>query len=113
MLKRLLGLVLTIAIAFGGVAHAQSANAPSTGGTQTTRPAMPPMPMMGMMGSDRNPNSPVTAGELASIGVGVVVGAVVFQGAMWHGMTIVGAALGGWAADYIYNWHTNEKSGGA
>jgi hypothetical protein len=52
----------------------------------------------------------MTAGEIAAIGVGAVAGVVLFQGAMWHGMVIVGAALGGYVGDYLYGMHTADKT---
>ena len=71
-----------------------------------------PMPMPGMAGEAQDSSRALTAGELAAIGAGVVVGAVLFQGAMWHGMTIMGAALGGWVGDHIYATHwAAQKSG--
>lgn len=110
MLKRLLGLILAASVACAGVAQAQAPAAPS--GTATTKPSSSmSMPMMGDMAVPNRPEGePLTASEVAAIGVGVVAGVLVFQGAMWHGMVIVGAALGGWAGDYLYNMHTAAKS---
>lgn len=113
MLKRLLGVILAASLACAGVAQAQSPAAPS--GTATTKPSTStPSMSMPMMGDMSVPNRPagatLTAGEVAAIGVGVVAGVLVFQGAMWHGMVIVGAALGGWAGDYLYNMHAEAKT---
>ncbi len=107
-MKRMLGLILFAFISTAGVAHAQSAAAPN--GTATTKPAMP-MPMMpGMTDRVSGESSSMTAGELATIGVGAVAGVVLFQGAMWHGMVIVGAVIGGYVGDYVYNWHNSGKT---
>jgi hypothetical protein len=111
MLKRLLGFVLAASLACAGVAQAQGPAAPS--GTATTKPSTPSMsmPMMGDMSVPNRPaDAALTASEVAAIGVGVVAGVLVFQGAMWHGMVIVGAALGGWAGDYLYNMHATAKT---
>ncbi|HTC12305.1 MAG TPA: hypothetical protein VK726_26385 [Acetobacteraceae bacterium] len=113
MLKRLLGLTLAVSLTCAGVAQAQSPAAPS--GTATTKPSTTtPSMTVPMMGDVSVPNRPageaLTASEVAAIGVGVVAGVLVFQGAMWHGMVIVGAALGGWAGDYIYNMHVAAKT---
>ena len=109
MLKRLLGLILATSLACAGVAQAQS---PAPSGTATTKPSTTmSMPMMGDVAVPNRPSdATLTASELAAIGVGVVAGALVFQGAMWHGMTIVGAALGGWVGDYLYNMHASAKT---
>jgi len=112
MLKRLLVLILSASIACAGVAHAQSATPSAPNGTSTTRSggtmAMPGMP--GMPVSNTSSNDAITAGELAAIGVGVVVGVVLFQGAVWHGMTIMGAMMGGYVGDYFYNAHNAAKT---
>src|ERR1700709_2845649 len=116
MRKLLPSLVLSAAIAFTGVAHAQTAPT----GTPTTRPSITvPLPSVSLPSStapvtvtDQAGNvSSMSAGDLATIDVGVVVGAVLFQGAMWHGMTIMGAALGGWVGNYIYNRNDVQKAG--
>jgi uncharacterized protein YcfJ len=117
MRKLLPSLVLSAAIAFTGVAHAQ----PAPTGTPTTRPSITvPLPSVSLPSStpaavtvtDQSGNmSSMSAGELCTIGVGVVVGAVLFQGVMWHGMTIMGAALGGWVGNYIYNRNEVQKGG--
>jgi hypothetical protein len=109
MLKRLLGLVLSAFIACAGVAHAQSATSPS--GTATTKPAAPmPMPMMSGMMPNSNSTDGITAGQVAAVGVGVVAGVVLFQGAMWHGMVVMGAVIGGYVGDYLYNLHEEKKA---
>jgi len=105
MLKRLLGLIMFASIACVGVAHAQ--------GTATTKPAapiaMPAMPAMPTVTVSDSGQS-MTGEQLAAIGVGAVVGVVLFQGAMWHGMVIVGAAIGGYVGDYLYTSHTSTKT---
>jgi hypothetical protein len=115
MRKLIPGLALSACLAFAGVAQAQNATpaAPSATGTPTTRPSvpLPPMPMMSGMADKPVMNSTFTTGELLTIGAGVVVGAVLFQGVMWHGMTIMGAALGGWVGDHIYTSHVADKTG--
>jgi hypothetical protein len=116
MLKKLLALILFASIGFAGAAHAQStATTPAApNGTATTKPggtmAMPAMPGMPGMAASGGSGESITAGELCSIGVGVVVGVVLFQGAVWHGMTIMGALMGGWAGDYLYNAHAPAKT---
>ncbi len=119
MLKRLLILTLSTSIACAGVAHAQSVGS-TPNGTATTKPgttmtmtmpAMPAMPgMPTITASSNGASESITAGELCAIGVGVVVGVVLFQGAVWHGMTIMGAMMGGWAGDYLYNSRAAVKT---
>jgi uncharacterized protein YcfJ len=118
MRKLIPGLALSASLAFAGVAQAQNVTpttpaAPSATGTPTTRPSMPmpPMPMMSAMADKPVANSSFTTGELLTIGAGVVVGAVLFQGVMWHGMTIMGAALGGWVGDHVYTSHVADRTG--
>ena len=123
MLKQIPGLVLSASIAFAGVAQAQTVTplvpaaptAPTIGGTPTTRPSMPmpsmAMPMMPGPMAERVGTSSMTTGEIVTIGVGVVAGVVLFQSAMWHGMTIVGAVVGGYVGEYLYNTHTAPKTG--
>lgn len=111
MLKRLLGLTLFALIACAGVAHAQSATSPAApSGTATTKPPIPMASMMPGMGSKSGDSVTMTAGQIAAIGVGAVAGVVLFQGAMWHGMVIVGAVVGGYVGDYLYGMHTAAKS---
>ena len=114
MLKRLLGLVLFALIACAGVAHAQSTTAPAApNGTATTKPPVPMSSMSSMMpgmASGSGESVTMTAGQIAAIGVGAVAGVVLFQGAMWHGMVIVGAVVGGYVGDYLYGMHTAGKS---
>ena len=96
MLKRLLGLFLLASIACVGVAHVQSPNAPALpGGIAATKPGA----------AIEHWSQTVTVGELASIGVGIVAGIVVFDGVSWDGLSIVGAVIGGWAGDYFYRVH--------
>lgn len=112
MLKRLLGLIFCASLAFAGMANAQSATTAAPSGTATTKPAAPmPMPMMsGMMPKGSDSSDGITAGQVAAVGVGVVAGVVLFQGAMWHGMVIMGALVGGYVGDYLYNLHTDKKT---
>jgi hypothetical protein len=99
MLKRLLGLILFASLACAGVAHAQSATAPK-----------PPIPMPSASAPSANSTVTMTAGEIAAIGVGAVAGVVLFQGAMWHGMVVVGAVVGGYVGDYLYGMHAADKT---
>ena len=110
MLKLLPGLVVSASLAVAGTAYAQNTGS-SAAGTPTTRAPMTMTMPAGPAGTEAS-SSVVTTSELAAIGAGAVVGAVIFQGAMWHGMTIVGAAIGGWLGDHIYSTHwANAKTG--
>lgn len=109
MLKRLLGLILFASIACAGIAHAQTTTV-APNGTATTKPPVTMSSMMPAMGSGSGETVTMTAGQIAAIGVGAVAGVVLFQGAMWHGMVIMGAVVGGYVGDYLYGLHTGAKS---
>jgi hypothetical protein len=109
MLKRLLGLVLFALIACAGVAQAQTTTV-APNGTVTTKPPVPMSSMMPSMAPAPSETVTMTAGQIAAIGVGAVAGVVLFQGAMWHGMVIVGAVVGGYVGDYLYGMHASGKS---
>ena len=101
MLQHLLGLTLFASIACAGVAQAQSITTPAVPGvTITTKPGTPALPPSA--GSIERTLGQMPVGEFAAIGVGAVIGVVLFDEAAWDGLVIVGAALGGWAGDFIY-----------
>lgn len=88
MKKYIFGLALLTSVAAAGVVQAQTAgNAPAM--TMTT-PAVP------------STTFTMTGGEIATVGVGAVAGAVLFHATMIHGLTLVGAVLGGWLGDMYY-----------
>lgn len=109
MNKQLLGLALVASIASAGLAQAQTPSASPPAVTRTTpavpsitmtTPAMPSMTMT-------TPAVPaatfsMSRGELATIGVGAVAGAMLFQATMIHGMALVGAVVGGWVGSVFY-----------
>jgi hypothetical protein len=118
MLKRLLGLTLLASIACTGLAQAQSVTTPAVPSITTpgiTTPAIPSVtitakPASSIPGATTLRSlADMPIGELASIGVGAVVGVILFDEAVWDGFMIVGAALGGWAGDYLYRTNYGTK----
>jgi hypothetical protein len=110
MLKNLLGFTLIASIACAGVAQAQSITTPPLPSvTITTKPGTPALPPTA--GTIEHTLGQMPIGEFAAIGVGAVVGIVLFDEAAWNGLVVVGAALGGWAGDFLYratsvSWHS-------
>jgi hypothetical protein len=104
MLKRLSGLTLFASITCVGLAQAQSVTTPAIPSVST--PAIPSVTITTKPGNTlanaERTLADLPVGEIASIGVGAVVGMVLFDEAVWDGFVIVGAALGGWAGDYLY-----------
>lgn len=92
MNKQLLGLALVASIASAGLAQAQtpSASPPAVPSMTMTTPAVPAATLS------------MSRGELATIGVGAVAGAMLFQATMIHGMALVGAVVGGWVGSVFY-----------
>ena len=45
----------------------------------------------------------ISAGEVAAVGVGVLVGASLAHATIGHGLMLAGAAVGGWVGDWWYN----------
>lgn len=104
MPKRLMAplLVLSLMVSVTGLARAQTplaTPAPST--TETPAPA-----------AAADSSRLFSVNEIVAIGAGAVVGGMLVQATMVHGLALFGAAAGGWLGDWMYNQHSPHKIGG-
>ncbi len=89
------------------LAFALLASVASTGLAQAQTPT--PAPMPGMTMTMPTTSFSMTGKEIATVGVGAVAGAVLFHATMIHGLTLVGAVVGGWLGEMYYGHHMAMK----
>ena len=95
MKTQILALALLASVASTGIAQAQTP--PAMPGMTMTTPAVPATSFS------------MTGNEIITVGVGAVAGAVLFHATMIHGMTLVGAVVGGWLGEMYYGHHVAPK----
>ena len=107
MPKRLTGLllVLSVTVSAAGLARAQTPAGSATPAPTDSLPAP-------AAAADSSPRL-FSVNEIVAIGAGAIVGGMLFQATMVHGLALVGAAAGGWLGDWMYNQHpAHTKVGG-
>lgn len=97
MKTHIFALALLASVASTGIAQAQTPTPAPMPGMTMTMPAMPASSFS------------MTGTEIVTVGVGAVAGAVLFHATMIHGMTLVGAVVGGWLGEMYYGHHVAPK----
>lgn len=105
MRKQILAMGLLASVVVASAAQAQTPAptqraAPPAGGEPSMTMTTPAVPAASYT---------ITYGELATVGVGAVAGATLFHATMLHGLTIVGAVVGGWLGDMYYGHYIAPK----
>jgi hypothetical protein len=105
LMKNLSAFALSALLLSTGVGYAQSTTpAPDAPMTMPMPPPPAATPKPAVVAVTHGGETyRISAGELAAIGVGAVVGVTLVHAVVGHCVMLVGAAVGGWVGDWWYN----------